>query len=897
MANLSASNSGFSHIRYFGLDLADSSLPDLNDVGGKGINLFKMTAARFPVPPGFVVTTEGYRRFTTGEGLQDRIRKLADSIDPDDVDGTSKIATRIRAMFAETPMPEALAEGIKACYRRLKETGGDRVAVRSSATAEDLPDASFAGQQDTYLNIRGEDAVIKAVKNCWGSLWTDRAVAYRAKKKTSLDGLAMAVVVQQMVIADAAGIMFTANPVTGDDNEIVINAAWGLGEAIVGGLVTPDTIVVDKATGQVKEIAVSDKTVMTTMTDHGTEEIELTGDRVKARVLDDRAVAELAEIGKRIEGHYGHPQDIEWGVANGRFAMLQARPIQGLEVARDVEAGRLAEIERLRAISAGEQRAWVTHNLDETLKNPTPMTWDIISWFMSGKGGYGQMYRDFGYQPSAEFDEKGYLDLVCGRIYADPKRAAGQFWDGVPMEYALEEVLDDMTTLERPPAKFNSKRADGRFFLRLPTWIWAVLRSSRIQKKARKAALEKFEQEIVPEFLDFVAKARGQTLTGLPTGDIVNELERRVHYVMGQFAAESLKPGFFGGLAQGAMLTVFAQLMGDADGEDLGRELTTGLANDTTVEQSICLYRVAQGKATMDEFIERYGHRAAGEMELAQPRWREDRRYLENTLESLRGPNVKSPETRHHEQATACRQAEENLMATLAEYGGSSLYEAIIVDLKDAQKMLPYREVGKHYLMMGYETIRMALLELARRWGLDRDIFFLHLDELRKFEAEAERLKAEIAKRKVRWESAKKLSLPAVIDSAKLDTLGKPEPLDPSMASKEMAARPIASCTATGIARIVFDPQAAGDLGPDYILVCPSTDPGWTPLFVNARGVIVERGGMLSHGAIVARDFGIPAVVLKNATRIIPDGAEIRIDGNRGRVELVGAARPVAQEA
>jgi pyruvate,water dikinase len=878
---------GCSPIHFFGLDGPDSSLPDLAEVGGKGIHLCRMTQAKFPVPPGFIITTAAYLQFAAPDGLGRRIRELADSIDANDVNELAVIAAKIRAMFAESPMPADLADAITGAYRRLSGAGseGARVAVRSSATAEDLPEASFAGQQDTYLNIRGVEAVLIAVKSCWGSLWTDRAVAYRARKNTSMDGLAMAVVVQQMVHAEAAGVMFTANPVSGDGDEIVINATWGLGEAIVSGHVTPDHITVDKATGTVKDITVSEKHVMTTMTEHGTVEAEITDDRRQARVLGDGLVQDLARIGRNIETYYGAPQDIEWALAGGKFAMLQARPIQGLAVTRDVEAGRQEEIARLLELAGGKHRAWVLHNLDETLKSPTPMTWDMIRWFMSGAGGYGQMYRDFGYSPSEQVNRDGFLELICGRIYVDPDRAAGQFWSYVPLEYKVADILEDQTTLERPPSKLNVEQADPAFFLRLPKWIWASIRSYRVMNKARAAALDRFLNHALPPFLDFLAGTRSQSLAERTTEELIGELGRRRDYVLGSFANESLKPGFFGGLAQGKMLTLLAQLMGDAAGEDLGRVLTTGLEHDTTIEQNILLYHVARGEATMDEFIAQFGHCAANEMELAHPRWREDRSYLERMLDNFRKPDARHPQQRHEEQTAHRKTVEATLMDRLAEFGGSSLYERLMVDVRDAQKMLPYRETGKHYLMMGYETIRLALLELGRRWNIGRDVFFLHYDELPRFEQDRAAMLAQVAKRKVRWESARKLVLASVIDSDQLDMLGKPEPRDPAKAGREMAARPIASGTSTGIARIVFDPENAGDLGSEYILVCPSTDPGWTPLFVNARGLIVERGGILSHGAIVARDFGIPAVVLEDATQLIPDGARISVDGSRGVIE------------
>ncbi|MGA2255376.1 MAG: PEP/pyruvate-binding domain-containing protein, partial [Thermoguttaceae bacterium] len=412
------------HIRFFGLDSDAGDLPGLAEVGGKAVNLCKLTRAKLPVPPGFVVTTQAYLGFIGEDGLGARIAALAAKIEDGDAAMVETVSAQIRALLTGCPMHKSLDEEILQAYRRLRVAGGERIAVRSSATAEDLPEASFAGQQDTYLNVRGEESLLKAVQSCWASLWTARAVAYRAKQKTPAEGLAMAVVVQQMVMADAAGVLFTANPVTGARDEVVINAAWGLGEAVVGGEVTPDRMVVEKASGRIKELTVSEKAVMTAITEDGTRQVALSDDRRLARVLGDDEVARLVAIGRQIECFYDAPQDIEWAIVAGQFAVLQSRSIRGLEVASDVEAGRVTEIERLSAISGSRRRIWVVHNLGETLAAPTPLTWDIIRRFMSGEGGFGRFYHDLGYRPSPQVCKEGFLELIGHRIYADPERLA-----------------------------------------------------------------------------------------------------------------------------------------------------------------------------------------------------------------------------------------------------------------------------------------------------------------------------------------------------------------------------------------------------------------------------------------------------------------------------------------
>jgi pyruvate,water dikinase len=566
------------------------------------------------------------------------------------------------------------------------------------------------------------------------------------------------------------------------------------------------------------------------------------------------------------------------------LSLLQARPIRGLEIVRDIEQCRVDEITRLKTLAGNRRRVWVAHNLGETLPAPTPLTWDVIRGFMSGMGGYGRMYKDFGYRPSARVSKEGLLELICGRIYADPDRVAELFWEHMPMEYDPDAILKNAGELEAPPGRFNPEKADGSFLLSFPGTLLAMLKSSRTMKRLRRNTVERFEKEILPPYLAYLETCRAMDLTRLSTAEVLKELETRRTRVMDEFANQSLQPGFFGGMARARLEQILVQLMGVSEGRKLALELTTGLDNDLTLEQNDCLYQVARGEKTLDQFLEKFGHRAVGEMELAEPRWRADASYLDKIVAGHKQGEGVRPAARHEENAHRRHQAEAALPELLAKFGGSSMREEIQAELNDAQRMLPYRENGKFYLMKGYAEIREALLELSRRWDLGRDLFFLHWEELARFETDRPALEKEINKRKIRWQAARKLEMPEVIDSSALDTLGKPRVYE---TAQELKGDCISAGVFTGPARIVYHPQEARELGTGFILVCPSTDPGWTALFMHARGLVIERGGVLSHGAIVARDFGIPAVVCPEATRRIPEGAMVRVDGNRGLVTVV----------
>ena len=307
--------------------LTDLGRGDLDRAGGKGANLGELVRAGFPVPAGFVVTTEAYRAFVEANGLAGAILALAARPAPDQA-AVEETAGEIRQLFAQGTIPGPLRQEIVDAYDRLGP--GAPVAVRSSATAEDLAEASFAGQQDTYLNVRGHDALLAAVRDCWASLWTGRAMAYRARQQIDPATVRLAVVVQEMVPADAAGVMFTANPANGRRDEVVIGAAWGLGEAVVSGAVSTDDLVVGKERGEIHSRSIADKAVMTVYVDHGTAEQPVPAERRSRPVLSDQDAAALARIGTRIEAHFGAPQDIEWARAGDAFSIVQSRPITAL---------------------------------------------------------------------------------------------------------------------------------------------------------------------------------------------------------------------------------------------------------------------------------------------------------------------------------------------------------------------------------------------------------------------------------------------------------------------------------------------------------------------------------------------------------------------------------------
>ncbi|MFP4058068.1 MAG: PEP/pyruvate-binding domain-containing protein [Candidatus Brocadiia bacterium] len=883
-------------VYFFGGGTSEGEPARTDLLGGKGAGLAAMSRAGLPVPPGFTISAECCPFVLDGEGwppgLEDQVRRAMACLEEHTGrpfgQGPRPLLVAVRSGAAVsmpgmmdtvlncglTPALAEQAAGPPQFWRELADhvrAFARCVAGLSLEADAEEPEAAARQLLDSYQRHTGEpfpaepwEALRRCIDAVFASWASERAAAYRRQHGVPATGTA--VNVQAMFPSQRAGVLFTANPNDPEAGEMVLEASWGLGEAVVSGSVSPDVAVLDARTLEVRRTTPGERP-------EGPDVPALSPDEVRA----------IAELGRQVESHFGHPCDIEWGLAEGRVALLQSRPIRGLEALRQAEAVRRNEVRRLGQLADDERVVWAEHNLAETLPAPTPLTWDIVRRFMSGSGGFGLMYRDFGYRPTAEVCERGFLELICGRIYTDPRRAAGLFWDRVPLAYEPEEVLRDPSVLDSVPRKLHIEKADPVFFLRVPALVWGMLRAARRMRKARADAVAAFEQRAVPRLRRLLDEVGRDALSSRTTEELLAELDRRRRAVLDDFGKESLKPGFFGGLAQQALERLLVQAMGEEEGGDFARRLTTGLEHDTTVEQNVLLYRVARGEATLAQFLARYGHRAVGEMELAQPRWREEPSYVERMIESLRRPGAVPPAERHARQAAQRRKAEAELPDRLAHWGAASLLERIRPQMADAQRLLPYRERAKHFLMMGYETVRAVLVELARRWGLGRDLFFLRLNELGRFEAERGRLLAAIEARKRRWAAARRLSPPAVVDSADLDGLGRPRP---PAEGERLEGRPLAPGSARGPARVVLDPREAGDLGTGYILVCPSTDPGWAPLFVRASGLVVERGGVLSHGAIVARDFGIPAVAVRDATQAIPQGARVAVDGHTGAVVL-----------
>jgi pyruvate,water dikinase len=828
---------------------------DLPRVGGKGLNLGKLARARFRVPQGFCVTTDAYR-FSVQGLLEQNAGCIKDLV-----------------------LSTELVTAVHTAREQLKT---DTVAVRSSATAEDLAEASFAGQQDTFLNVTS-DELLDALKACWASLWSERAIAYRQTQGIDDEGLAMAVVIQEMCDADVSGVLFTVSPFNADVS--IVESNWGLGESVVSGAITPDSFHVSRETGEVVERNIAVKREMVTAT--GVSEVASAQQDVSS--LTDTQLKELTRLGMQVEAHYGQPMDIEWALADGQFVLLQARHVTVRDTAskaskETVEELRQGEIQILEARAEPHGTVWCHHNLAEVLPTPLPMTWGIMKTFMSGAGGLGKAYRGLGFYPSGRLDDEGILDLICGRIYVNLNREAELHFEGFPFAHDFAALKRNPQQAMYAQAQTDITRSNASFWLKLPLHIVRMSKAEMRLRQCRSDFDRLLTEEVFPTFQAEVEAERDILYSDLSDAELVAKFQTWRAKTLDDFALKALTATLLAGFSLQRLEAGLQKCLDETAAKMLASRLISGLSGNLTVETNEKLQQVATGELTLTDFLKDYGHRAVDEFELAQPRWREDATYLEQIVASFRQEGPQMPESDQHfarrvEQREA---AEKELAAILRDKAG--LRKQIESELDFTRRYMPFRETAKFYLMLGYEQIRRALLELDGRYALDGGIFYLVPDELQLL-MNGKDFSDVIATRKMERELMLQIEVPDVIFSDSLEQIGAPMATD---AAEMYTGVAVSAGIATGKARVLLTPADIRPSDRDYILVCPSTDPAWTPLFLHAAGLVMERGGILSHGAVVAREYGVPAVAnIPNATRHIADGQRLHIDGKAGTVSIL----------
>ncbi|WP_406317988.1 PEP-utilizing enzyme [Streptosporangium sp. NBC_01639] len=887
------------------LKFADIGAEMLPLVGGKAVNLGVLTTAGFPVPPGLCVTTEAYRRVTERAGLDGVLDALAVTR-ADDVQALNELAGRARALVLSAPVPDDIAEAVR-------RSAHGPVAVRSSATAEDLPYASFAGQQDTYLNVIGDEAVLDAVRRCWASLWTDRAVAYRAAGHIDHRAVRLAVVIQEMVQSEVAGVLFTANPVTGRRREAVIDASPGLGEAVVSGAVNPDHFVVDVATGRITERRPGDKRLaVRSLPGGGVERVETATEGV---CVTDAQVRALAELGDRVEEHYGSPQDTEWAIdAKGTLWLTQSRPITTLyPIPRRSAADR-----------PPGARIYFCLSLAQGLYVPiTPMgmsAFRVLSSSVADLMGNPVADRSAGAPQFAEAGGRPFIDAT-GIIRSRVGRVI------------FPRLLDVMEA--RSATVLRGLAGDPRFSV--------TQRSVRpaLRRLVRNAARFRIPSRAVAALLDPAsAHRRADRLGALlrvrlapPTDATSLQRLDRVEQILGSRAVPLLPEILPGAAAGFAMLGLAYRLLGDRARPGELQTVLRGLPHNVTTEMDLALWHLAEriradGAAValllgtpaaelagrfhagslpgsvqkgLAGFLEMYGVRAVAEIDLGVPRWSEDPTHIIGVLANylrLEDPAL-APD------ALFARGAAEAIamIGTLGARVGGVRGRVVRFALGRTRALAGLRELPKFTMITVLAAMRAELrtigADLTARGLLDSpgDVFSLTLVEVRTALTAVSgqggvtagtaspypgTLRALVSARREEFaREARRRHVPRVLlsDGTEPEAVATAVPVDGAL-----TGTPASAGNVTGTARVVLDPVGA-HLEPGEILVCPSTDPGWTPLFLTAGGLVMEMGGANSHGAVVAREYGIPAVVgVARASEHIVTGQRITVDGTSGTV-------------
>ena len=729
---------------------------DVAQVGGKAANLGILTRANLPVPEGFVILTGAYSHILIANKIQATIEERVEHRDGQRPDSLEQASQAIRALIEQAPMPDELASAISKAYM---EIGGGAVAVRSSATAEDLPGASFAGQQESYLNIEGADQVLMAVKRCWSSLWTVRAMAYQAQQGIKAGSVSMAVVVQQMIPADVAGILFTVNAVTGARDEMIIESSWGLGEAIVGGRVNPDTIVVDKATGAIRKVQVGEKAVMTVPVVGGTKDVEVDSQKRACAVLSSEQIEEIVRTGCQIELLFGSPQDIEWAFAGEKLYITQARPITTLAVsitnAKQKKVARVPVAPGDDFWDRGSDKPpqpfdlWTRTNFGENLPFPvTPLTSTGFPLIMGQntdpeQGGsqiarrfYGRLYINEGavlHMLSEDYGLPSFMiDKMWGGSRLGKHTSKGKFrpWRLVRRIPSLLRMLSQ----QRKKGKARGGRqTSDQFFAQIDSWV-----NDFMQRDLQSLDDRALWAEGIPAWSERGAYVMSKNIAvSAPSAVMFGLLERLVSWwTKRKEITHDLVTGISGVYSAevGPLLWHMAQSLRDAG--------LASVALDTSPEEALAkLKQTPEAGQFMDQFetfLQRHGHRCPNEVELLYPRWAEaPQQVIELIAGYLQASDTLNPEEAERRQ----RQRRDEAIALVEKRFGPVRRKIFRGVLAKAQNAVRVRDNSRYAVTKFLFPTRKVFALLGQRWtergwlSQPDDIFFLTVSELEKLVA------------------------------------------------------------------------------------------------------------------------------------------------------------------
>jgi len=854
---------------------------DLETVGGKGASLTRLMKAGLPVPDGFHITTTAYSQFVAANGLQEVIDAALEGVDLENPATLEEVSAHIRQAFLSAEIPHYVAAAIAGAYGDLQGSSPP-VAVRSSATAEDLPGASFAGQQESFLNVSGAENVLEATKKCWSSLWTARAIGYRARQSIPGDGVALAVVVQELVPAEAAGILFTVDPIHGRQDQMQISAAWGLGDAVVGGRVTPDNFTVDKETGRVLKQQIAGKEVMTVRVEGTTVDKPVPDNLRHVPSLENADLKALAHLGVEIEALYGMPMDIEWALCDGKFAIVQARPVTALP--------------------------------DAII--PPPDEWQLPN-------------------PKARYMRTSIVDFM-----PDPLSPLFATMGLAAYNQGVYRMLCEVMALERssfPEETLITIHDYAYLQVDFPAKVWWELLSRltpRLIKLIRNGP-NHFREEALPQYQRKVTSLDKKLVAGMTGTEIWQDAHRLIYdavYYLSILQVDTLgasagSEGLFTSIYnrfynQNGFPQASTYLMGYDTTPIRSEKSLYDLAMWALEQPDLAGYfletdtqMIAADLAKMeppegldpalwagwwlrfDTHQKTYGH-ILYDLDFARPVPAENPApSLEAIKMYMRGEGV-NPHERQERLARDREQATEQLLNRANGLRGWAVCKA----LGWATSMAEVREDSIASIGLAYPRLRVLLHELGRRLAKAgaiseaEDIYWLEeaeisdrLDALEKGELLDSLTDLVEARKKLR-QAEQKIMPPAQLPYSKT-YMGIPIeafiPGEGGQKGDQLKGVGASGGKVTGTARVLHGPEDFDQMQQGDILVAKLTTPAWTPLFTMAGGVVTDIGGPLSHGSIVSREYGIPAVMgTAAATRVIESGQVITVDGNAGTVTV-----------
>lgn len=826
------------------LDFKEIDHTKLPLVGGKGANLGELCKIEgVRVPEGFCITTDVYK-------------DIIQQVSFDDVAGSP---AEIRAAIARVPVPAALLAVIA-------DLGDEHTyAVRSSATAEDLPTVSFAGQQDTYLNIKKAD-IAAHISKCWASLFTDRAVIYREQHRFDHKKVLLSVIIQQMVFPEASGILFTADPVTGNRKVVSIDAGFGLGEALVGGLVNADTYKVRGREMIEKKVAVKQLEIVAVDGASGTIQQKIEIDRQNAPVLTDEQVMLLNDLGRKIEAHFGQPQDIEWCLADGAFYIVQSRPVTTLypvPVADDDE--------NHVYLSVGHNQM-----MTDAMK-PLGLSFFLMTTPARMCTAGGRLYIDVAKQLS----QPASRELLIGTFGKyDPL-----FRDALQTIFDREGFIRSSTDTIPPRPQVQVEND--------PALVDELIRSTRASIEEMERNIQTQDGVAVFDFIQHDLQTLKQTLSGQQSLAVIMagmEASAWVNEKMNEWLGEK---GVADIISQSVPNNITSEMgLALLDVADVIRpfpdviEFLQRGKQDHFLEELYAL-NPSCGKAVSD-YLERYGMRCVGEIDITKTRWRENPAMLAQLiLSNIRNFPPGESKRKFEKGKVEAAQKERELLARLPVAQAAETKEKISL----IRNFIGFREFPKYGKICRYFIYKQAILKEAAKLlaaGVIRekeDIFYLTFDELREVVRTHSLDEQLIDVRKEEFKVFEKMTPPRVMTSdgeiihTTYQRVGMP--------ARALAGLPVSAGVTEGRARVILKMEEA-NLEEGDILVTTFTDPSWTPLFVSVRGLVTEIGGLMTHGAVIAREYGLPAVVgVANATRLIRDGQRIRVNGTDGYIEIL----------